>query len=39
MQVVDQVGAEYWQLSRDCAEHVLTVFSQLNYKMHWRARA
>lgn len=19
---VDQVGAEYWQLSRDCAEHV-----------------
>ena len=26
---VDQVGAEYWQLSWDCEELVLTDFSQL----------
>jgi hypothetical protein len=26
--LVDQVGAEYWQLSWDCEELVLTDFSQ-----------
>jgi hypothetical protein len=26
---VDQVGAEYWQLSWDCEELFLTDFSQL----------
>jgi hypothetical protein len=28
---VDQVAAEYWQLSWDCAELVLTDFSQLKH--------